>query len=807
MTLIPDVSRRSFLKWSGAVAGGAALVTATGCAPEGKQALPLANGTGMADADKTVWNACLANCQSRCPVRLQVKDGTVARVLPDNTGSDELGMQQLRACTRGRTIRARIYSPDRIKKPMKRVGKRGEGKFQEISWDEAYDLVAKELRRIYDTYGPEAVYWNYGSGSTGGNVTKRGSWPRLLACLGGYLGQYGTYSTAQIQYITPLVYGSNVSSNSIDDARHSKLLVQWGNNPLETRMSGGGELWVSQQMKRESGVRTIVIDPRYSDTAAMVGDEWLAIRPGTDAALSAAFAHVIISENLHDQAFCDKYVLGFDDAHMPEGVPANMSYKAYIMGSGYDMVAKTPEWAAPITGIPAETIRRVAREIGNAKPCAILQGWGPQRHANGEYSAASIMAIAIITGNVGIPGGGTGAREGNYGLNVAAFSLLTNPVKTSISCFTWSQAIDHGTEMTATRDGVQGADKLKVGIKAMINHSSNTLINQHSDVNGTGKILEDESKCEFILVVDHQLTSSAKYADILLPGTTNFEEGDLVPGMSGGEMGWVIYAEPAIDPMFEAKSGYEMCSELAKRLGVGDKFTEGRTQQQWISYLVEETRKKEPNVPSEDELRKQGVWRQRNPKGYTVALADFRADPEKNKLKTPSGKIELFSKKLYDNSQTWTFDKKENGDVVMPIPAYVPTWEGVEAARENKEFPLQMIGHHYKGRTHSSYANLAWLKDAHPQMAFINPLDADPRGIKEGDEVFVWNERGKIKLLARVTDRIVPGAISVPQGAWTEKDASGVDVGGNVNTLTRMKPSPIAKGNPQHTNLVQIAKV
>ncbi len=172
--------RRSFLAWSAAVGGAGALVATAanlGMPTTGARA---AEGEGRADVDATVWNACLANCQSRCPLRLQVKDGVVVRVLPDDTGSDEQTDMQIRACVRGRTQRQRIYSPDRIRTPLKRVGDRGSGEFEEISWDEALDTIASELTRVKDEYGNEAIWYHYGSGSTGGNITQRGSWPRLL---------------------------------------------------------------------------------------------------------------------------------------------------------------------------------------------------------------------------------------------------------------------------------------------------------------------------------------------------------------------------------------------------------------------------------------------------------------------------------------------------------------------------------------------------------------------------------------------------------------------------------------------------
>ena len=550
-------TRRSFLKWSGIAAGGTALVASTtnlGMPGTGPQAV----ADGMSGVDKTVWNACLANCQSRCPLRLQVKDGTVVRILPDNTGSDKLGDLQNRACVRGRNQRERIYSPNRLKKPMKRAGNRGEDKWEEITWEEAFDTIASELKRVKETYGNEALWYHYGSGSTGGNITKRGTWPRLLNTYGGYLGQYGDYSTAQITAAYPYFYGEWVSSNSLEDAQFSRLQVMFGNNPLETRMSGGGELGVVQKVRKDFHIKTIVIDPRYSETALAAGDEWVPLRPGTDAALVAGLIHVMVEEGLHDQDFLDKYCVGFDEDHMPDGVPKNNSYLSYIHGKGEDGVEKTPEWAADITGVPADRIRQLAREIAGTKPCAITQGWGPQRNATGENSARAIFLLAAATGNIGIQGGGTGAREGNTTLPVKPFPLYDGeepPVTTMISCFNWIDAIDHGPEMTATNAGVRGKDQLEVGIKLMVVNASNTLTNQHNDLNKTYETLSDTSKCEFIVVIDHQHTDTAKWADILLPSTTNFEEFDMIPGASFGDTGWVIWGQQAIDPLYDTKTG------------------------------------------------------------------------------------------------------------------------------------------------------------------------------------------------------------------------------------------------------------
>lgn len=801
------ISRRTFLKWSAALGGTAVLVD--GGLSLGLERVAPTEGTASALAEpqpQLFWNSCMVNCGSRCPLRLHVQDGVIVRVETDNTGADEYGAHQVRACVRGRSVRHRIYNPDRLKYPMKRVGKRGEGNFERISWEEAYDLIANKLKEVLEKYGNEAVYINYATGALGGTIAK--SWPpgsspiaRLMNCLGGYLNHYGTYSTAQISAAMPYTYAAN-AGNSIDDIANSKLVVLWGNDPANTRMSGGGVIYHIQQAKKLGGAKVISINPLYTDTDLTITDEWIPIRPGTDAALVSALAYVMVTENLHDQAFLDKYCVGFDEDHMPEGVPPGNSYKSYILGEGADKTAKTPAWAADITGIPATTIVRLAREIALTKPCAVIQGWGPQRQANGEQNARAIAMMAILTGNVGIAGGGTGAREAGYSVSLTAFPTLENPVKTSIPVFTWYDAILRGPEMTAKRDGVRGKDKLDVPIKFMWNYAGNCIVNQHSDTNETIRQLQDETKCEMIVVIENHMTSSAKVADILLPDITNFEQDDFTTNGSAGNMGYAIFCSKAIEPLYECRSVYEMCSEIAKRMGVEDKFTEGRTQEDWLRFLHEQSREKNPDLPDFDTFRAQGIFKVKNPGAPSVALKAFRDDPEANPLKTPSGKIEIFSKALYDLGNTWELPE---GEKITGLPEYTPTWEGVSDPLRD-QYPLQMIGHHFKQRTHSTFGNVDWMQEACPQTVFINPEDAEARGIKHGDLVQVFNARGTIELPARVTLRVMPGVISVPQGAWYNPDSRGVDKGGCANTLTALRPSPLAKGNPQHTNLVQVRK-
>ncbi len=357
--------------------------------------------------------------------------------------------------------------------------------------------------------------------------------------------------------------------------------------------------------------------------------------------------------------------------------------------------------------------------------------------------------------------------------------------------------------MTALADGVKGKDKLDVPIKFIWNYAGNALINQHSDANVTKKILEDDTMCEMIVVIENHMTPSAKFADILLPDTTNFEKNDITTNGDTGNMGYAIFTTQAIPPMFETMHVYDMCTEIAKRLDVETEFTEGRTVEDWLHFVVDQTREKNPNFPDYDTFQQMGIYKVNNPGAPSVAFDTFRADPVANPLKTPSGKIEIFSAALHDISQTWTLPE---GDVISGLPIYVSTWEG-SADPLREKFPLQMIGHHYKQRTHSTYGNVPWMIEAAPQEVWINPIDAEARGIQHGDAVYVYNDRGRTKVPAKVTRRIMPGVVSLPEGSWYTPDSSGVDQNGCVNILTAYRPSPLAKGNPQHTNLVEIEKV
>ncbi|MBW7983000.1 DMSO/selenate family reductase complex A subunit [Enterobacillus tribolii] len=796
-----SLSRRDLVKNTSKVSSAIALA---GAIP-----LPFsasASAAEVPDGQESVrHSACLVNCGSRCPLRVVVKDDVIVRIEPEDCPDENVfGKHQIRPCLRGRSSRWRVYSPDRLKHPLKRVGKRGEGKFKRISWEEATKYIADELKRIIDKYGNEAVYYNYQSGAYYHNQGTT-AWKRLLNITGGYLRYYNTYSTAQISVATPYTFGEYGASH-FDQIRHSDLVVFFGMNLSETRMSGGGQVEELRRALESSQAQVIVIDPRYTDSVITEHAEWLPIRPTTDAALVSALAWTLITENLIDEALVNRYCVGFDGSTLPEGAPSNGSYKDYILGTGSDNTPKTPEWAEAITGIAASRIRQLARQIAGAKACYIAQGWGPQRHANGEQSVRAINTLPLLTGHFGLPGTNTGNWPYATKYGVPSLPDGNNPVTTAIPCYLWTDAVLNPEIITDKTHGLRGKEKLDVGIKCIVNQAGNTLVNQHGDINRTSKILEDDTKCEFILVIDNHMTPSAKFADILLPETSYLEAQDLVDNSyASGSHHYMIAMQPVVKPMWEVRSTYDICADIAAHFGQRDAYTEGRTQAQWIEKHYAEVKEKRPYLPEWSQAKEMGVVdQQAATEQQGIALAGFRQDPVANPLKTPSGKAEIYSARLEKLAREWVLPE---GDKITALPEFCAAKESHLDTSLTGKYPLQLSGFHTKGHTHSTYSNVRQLHEAAPDEIWMNPLDARQRGIANGDKVRVFNDRGVVEIQCKVTHRIIPGVVAMPEGGWTRRNAAGVDVGGCINTLTSHSVSPLAKGNPQHTNLVEVSKV
>lgn len=628
------LSRRTFMKGSALAGLGVAAIgsgSLFGCTTpaESQGGGDAGDATPTPVEETTTWGFCAINCPGRCSLKFHVQDDEVVWVDTFTSKDADFDEPQPRACLRGRTYRRWMNHPDRINYPMKRVGKRGEGKYEQISWDEAIELATDKLKEVINTYGNEAVYIPY---ATGVSATTARPFNRLLNLLGGYLNFYNSYSTAQISCITPYMYGTTAGGSSFSAAEESALILIFGSSPTETRQGGLTTHYDWVHLRERTGAKIYMIDPRMNDSVMGHSDQWLPINPGTDAALVAGIAHELIANDLIDLEFLHTYCVGYDEETMPEAYQGkNMSYYDYIMGTGYDMVEKTPEWAAGITGISAERIKELAQEIGTTKPLYVNQGWGPQRRSHGEWTAWSIMTLPCLVGQVGLPGTNNGTREARNSPKLSSLSAGENPITTSIPCFLFTDAIDHGTEMTALNAGVKNADALSTNIKYMINYAGNCLTNQHSDINKAHEILSDEGKCEFILGIDTVMCDSMMYADVVLPDLFRFEQTSQVA--TGSDWGYIVTGTACTSPKFERKTAFEMATLMAEKLGVEKEFTEGLTQDEWVKQVYEESREEDAELPAWNEMVEMGVYtRAYDP---VISMKKFRDDPAANALDTP----------------------------------------------------------------------------------------------------------------------------------------------------------------------------
>ena len=309
------------------------------------------------------------NCGGRCIILAHVKDGKILKLTTDTKEAAGNGVP-LCACAKGLNYHKTFLGEDRLKYPMKRIGERGEGRFQRISWEEAVTIIAEEWMRIRDTYGPGSRYVNY---ATGISALMRGNKlaKRLLCMDGGFLDSYNSYSTACIRQATNLMYGTGETGNSLEDLLNTNLIILWGHNPAETKFDSGTMYYLRKAV--EKGIPVIGVDPRENDTIRQLGAEWIAIRPATDSAMMDAMAYVIAEEGLLDQEFLDRCCLGFDGSHMPEGIDPSESYLSYLNGEK-DGIRKTPEWAEPFSGHPLCCGQASCLDPGIRRPAPCLRG-------------------------------------------------------------------------------------------------------------------------------------------------------------------------------------------------------------------------------------------------------------------------------------------------------------------------------------------------------------------------------------------------------------------------------------------------
>ena len=738
------------------------------------------------------WGAFLA----------EVKNGRVVGVRPFEHDPDPSPLIE--------AIPAAVHSPTRIARPMVRQGwlaqgpGHGEGRGREpfvpVSWERALELVAGELARVKREHGHAAIMGgSQGWGSAGIFHDARTQVRRFLSAFGGFVDQASNYSFGAALVFLPHVLGSAqavtgplTSWSSI--ARHSRLMVLFGGaNPKNLQVVKGGcgahANAASLASLARAGVAVVNVSPIREDGPDAVAPEWIAIRPNTDVAMLLALTHTLVAEGLHDAAFLARCCTGFERV------------RPYLMGAT-DGQPKDAAWAAPVTGVPAETIRALARRMA-ATRTMVTASWSLQRADHGEQPYWALILLAACLGQIGLPGGGFGFGYGSTGgiadaplaFRPPTMETLANPLAKAIPAARIADCLLHPGEAY----DFNGRSSTYPDIR-LVYWAGGNPFHHHQDIN---RLRAAWRRPETIVVHEPWWTATARHADIVLPATTTLERNDI--GCAPRDR-FVIAMQKAIEPVGEARSDFAIFADLAARLGCAEGYAEGRDEAAWLRHLYarwrEGVRSNEAAIPDFDRFWADGFLEiPRRGEDY-VLMADFRADPETHRLATPSGRIELYSERIaafgYDDCP--------------PHPAWLEPaeWLGGAGARE---FPLHLVSSQPRSRLHSQMDSgpvSATAKVAGREAIAINPQDAAARGIEDGDLVRVFNSRGACLAGAQVSETVRPGVVRLSCGAWYDPDDS--DDGatcrhGNANMLTRDRgTSRLAQGPTSATTLVEVER-
>ncbi|MEO5338645.1 MAG: molybdopterin-dependent oxidoreductase [Magnetospirillum sp. WYHS-4] len=792
-----NVSRRSFLKGAAAAglagtAGGVQRVEAFAYEPYWTD-----------DQLVTVPTSCAHNCGSRhmliahkkgdVIVRLSTDDGTFQG---DAWGTDTFEMPQLRACLRGRSYRLRLYSPERLLHPMIRVGARGEGKFKRASWDVALDYVAEKMVHLKEKYGPTALLDQSYAGASYGVLHKsdqiEGLQARFLGLFGCRTSSWSVPSYQATTFSSRMTFGTIEDGNEDDTFAHTKLMIMWGWNPAYT--FHGGNTFYYMRMAKQQGCKFVLVDPQYTDSASAYDAWWIPIRPNTDAAMMAGMAHYIFTNNLQDQAFINRFVQGMDDGTMPGWAKGQESFKDYILGAR-DKQPKTPEWAAEVCGVPADTIKKLAHMYASTKPAALKASWGPGRNAHGEQYNRMAAALQAMTGNIGKLGGcAEGVGKAWHAEGVAyPYDEFSNIWYASIKSDRWAHIVLNYPNVKREEVGLwprgDKLDGVPPNIRGIFWQGSNWF-NQLTNIN---KEIQAIKKLDLVVCMDSTITPSGLYADVLLPVATHFERHDVALPWYKGH--YYIHRPKVIQPMGESKTDFQIYTELAYRLGFGPKYNpkanrdyflyddavdEAYLSEWWVNRVMHH---QGVTMPWE-EFKRRGVYKFKLARPHVA----FQDQVEKGiPFQTPSGKIEIYSTTL---GQITDWAKTAYGSPIPAIPKWIEPFEYLGDKEKVKKFPYHLITPHPRWRTHSIFHNIPWLRETFDQEVTLNAADAAKLGVKTGDTVEVYNDRGKIVVPVYVTERCMPGVAVVHEGAWLDLDDKGVDRSGNPDFLTADEPSP-----------------
>lgn len=711
----------------------------------------------------------------------------------------------------GRSVPGAIVSEARILRPAIRKGflengpasreGRGAEPFVEVSWDEAIAITARELDRVRKTHGNSSIFGgSYGWSSAGRFHHAQSQVHRFLNVLGGYTYFKDTYSSGAARRALPHVIGemdelrkSHTAWASL--AEHCEMFVAFGGLPTKNAQvnSGGANdhavpYWINELARR--GVDFVNVSPVRDDLGDVAHAEWIAVRPGSDTAFILALCHVLISENLYNRDFIARCTVGFEP------------FSDYVLGKT-DGVAKTCEWAAPLTDIPAETIRNLARRMAS-KRVMVNMAWALQRSIQGEQPFFGLVALTSLLGQIGTPGGGIGTgyscvNDVGSGRNPFSGPRLPqgrNAVKDFIPVARIADMLLNPGQ-SFDYDGVQ----YRYPDIRLVYWAGGNAFHHHQDIN---KLIGAWRRPEAVIVHEHYWTAQAKFADIVFPATTMVERNDIGSASSDGFM---LAMKRLVAPVGESRDDYDIFADIAGVLGERDSFTEGRDVMAWLRFLYDESRPRAEEagltLPSFDEFWAKEMIEYPWPEDHQVMFRDFRADPEKHPLTTVSGKLELFSQRVAG------FGYEE-----CPGHAFWYPHQEMLGSERAQLYPLHMLSNQPSTRLHSQYDHGKVSRDtkiAGREPMKINPADAAARGLQTNDIARVFNDRGEMLVGIVVSDAVRPGVVQIATGAWYDPLERGrvgtLDKHGNPNVLTPdVGSSRLAQGCAAQSALVEIEK-
>lgn len=688
-------------------------------------------------------------CPGGCAVDAEVKDGKLVSIAPrDNAPFGNL-------CVRGKAAPEIVYSPDRIKKPLFRTGERGEGRFQEVSWDEALDYVVAKMRELKENYGPQSMASHSGRGAFEQSLVDFCNGADMLALkLLLPFGSPNTASDGSLCYVSygilaPLTTFGIPATSLLPDFENSNLIVVWGANPLTDSPPLMIKRIGEAQKKR---TKVIAIDHMKSDIAGRA-DEWVAVRSGTDGALALGLINVIVEEGLYDREFVENWTVGFEELK--------------------DYVKKfTPEEVEKITWVPKEQVVSLAREIAASRPVTLRTYTGLEYSNSGVQNIRAVFLLWAITGNLDVPGGLTIGIPPQLPLERVHIPPPSGALPFGAEKYPLFYELTGSAHFMEFPRAVLEGDPYPV--KGLIINGASTLTSYPQP-----EIFENAYRqLELLVVIDRFLTRDALFADVVLPATTYFE----IDSYQRYPGGYLRLRRKVVEPVGEAKNDLLIIGELAKRLGYGQLFPQNE------EALLAKAFAKDPALLRQLQESEDGVQLPKQPLQFKKYEAGLLRKDGKPGFPTPSGKVEIVSSLLTKHG----YDG---------LPVYVDPIEGPNGdAGTFAKYPLILnTGARIQSTFRSQHLNIPSLvKIQDKPQVLMNPADAEAREIKNGDKVLVKTKRGVVCFWAQVSEKVLPGTVEVNQGGGTpiqvkEWRESNVNVLTDFNNRDPISGFPIFK--------------